>query len=96
MKTAFDMCPRRRGLSLLSVACAAVRGSKFGERRGGSMLVGLKVEGSGGVKRSRVSPGSLCRSLGPAARSCSSSSLSAGCTAARWCLWRRDKMDDRH
>lgn len=60
------------------------------------MLVGSKVEGSGGVKRSRVSPGSLCRSLGPAARSCSSSSLSAGCTAARWCLWRRDKMDDRH
>lgn len=51
----------------------------------------VKGWGVGRVKRSRVSPGSLCRSLVPAVHSCSSSSLSAGCTAARWCLWRREK-----
>lgn len=51
----------------------------------------VKGWGVGWVKRSRVSPGSLCRSLVPAVHSCSSSSLSAGCTAARWCLWRREK-----
>lgn len=39
------------------------------------------------VKRLRVSPGSLCRSLVPAGHSCSFSSLSAGCTAKHWCLW---------
>lgn len=49
-------------------------------------LVGSRVERVRRVKRSSVSPGSLCHSLDPAVRSCSSSSLSAGCTAARWCL----------
>lgn len=65
-----------------------------GEREGGCKDKG---RGVGRVKRSRVSPGSLCRSLVPAVHSCSSSSLSAGCTAARWCLWWKEKnvMDVR-
>ena len=58
-----------------------------GEREGPSGAV-PRVRGGRvrRVKRSRVSPGSLCPSLDPAVRSCSSSSLSAGCTGARWCL----------
>lgn len=54
LKTAFDMCPQRRGLSLLSVACAAVRGVEvWREKRrvdargvkGGRVGGGQKVEG---------------------------------------------------
>lgn len=89
LQTAFDICPNRLGLSLLSSSCAAVR-SRHGNGRRTGLFPGLKV---GGVRAegSAVSPGSLCRSPVPAGCSCSSSSPSAGCTAARWCLRQTDK-----
>lgn len=45
------------------------------------------------VKGGKVSPGSLCRSPVPAGCSCSSSSLSAGCTAAHLCLRQSGHVD---
>lgn len=53
-------------------------------------LVGWKVRGFRRGERSKVSPGSPCRCLVPVVHSCSSSSLSAGCIGARWCLQREN------
>lgn len=66
----------------MSVGRAAVRsrGRRGSFRRGGVKGRGVGVEGC------KVSPGSLCRSPAPAGCSCSSSFLSAGCTAAHLCL----------
>lgn len=84
-------CPSLAGdwvglFGLWAVLLSGVEGG-VGEKAGRSGTA-RRVKGRrvGRVKRSRVSPGSLCCSLVPAVHSCSFSSLSAGCTAARWCL----------
>lgn len=74
-------------------ACGCYRGR--GEREDWNRTAPrVKGHRDRGVKRLRVSHGSLCRSLVPAVHSCSSSSLSAGCTAARWCLLRGGRECD--
>lgn len=84
---------RWRVIGSVSSVCGLCCCQESIEEERGRIDVGLKVERFRRVKRSRVSPGSLCRSLVPADRSCLSSSLSAGCTAARWCLrWREENV----
>lgn len=77
--------------SLLSVLPSG--GVNRGEGGSGEwevQLLGWKVRGFRRGERSKVSPGSPCRSLVPVVHSCSSSSLSAGCIGARWCLQREN------